>query len=69
MAYVAIADRDVHGHDPETYIQERLAAVEEKKPSLKLQALRDGRVIAIAHRPMANGGWVAKSLRDRKSVV
>lgn len=47
------------GEDAQSYIEERLAAVHEGEASTKLQELTDGRVIAIAHRPMANGGWVA----------
>ncbi len=45
--------------DPESYIRERIAAVEERRPSVKVQHLPDGRSIAISHRPMDNGGWVA----------
>jgi diguanylate cyclase (GGDEF)-like protein len=47
------------GGDPETYINERLNAVRERHASTKIQTLPDGRVIAIAHQPMADGGWVA----------
>lgn len=47
------------GGDSESYIEERLAAIAENKPSTKIQRLVDGRVIAIAHRPLPNGGWVA----------
>jgi diguanylate cyclase (GGDEF)-like protein len=47
------------GGDPEAYISERLAAVRERHASTKIQTLPDGRVIAIAHQPMADGGWVA----------
>ena len=47
------------GEDPAEYIQERLAAVEEAQASTKIHKLRDGRVIAIAHQPMEDGGWVA----------
>jgi len=45
--------------DPEKYVQERLAAVEEPEASFKIQELSDKRVIAITHRPMSNGGWLA----------
>jgi diguanylate cyclase (GGDEF)-like protein/PAS domain S-box-containing protein len=47
------------GDDPDHYIEERLVAVREGEPSMKVQELTDGRVIAIAHRPMSEGGWVA----------
>ncbi len=47
------------GDDRESYIQERLAAVEENVTSTKIHQLRNDRVVAIVHQPMANGGWVA----------
>jgi diguanylate cyclase (GGDEF)-like protein len=47
------------GGDPEAYINERLSAVRERRPSTKIQTLPDGRVVAIAHQPMSDGGWVA----------
>jgi len=47
------------GDEPETYIQERLTAVVEGAPSTKIQELTSGRHIAIVHRPMSNGGWLA----------
>jgi diguanylate cyclase (GGDEF)-like protein len=45
--------------NPSDYIRERLTAVEEGIPSVKIQELTDGRTIAISHRPVAGGGWVA----------
>ncbi len=45
--------------DPEDYIRERVAAVEERRASIKVQQLTDGRSIAISHRPLEDGGWVA----------
>jgi diguanylate cyclase (GGDEF)-like protein len=47
------------GANPESYISERLAAVREPHASTKIQTLPDGRVLAIAHQPLADGGWVA----------
>lgn len=47
------------GDDPEEYIDERLTSVTEEAASTKIQLLSDGRVFAIAHRPLASGGWVA----------
>jgi len=47
------------GSDPEVYIQERLAAVEEKEVSTKFQELANGRTVAISHQPMDDGGWIA----------
>jgi diguanylate cyclase (GGDEF)-like protein len=45
--------------NPADYIRERLTAVEEGVPSVKIQELTDGRIIAISHRPVQGGGWVA----------
>jgi diguanylate cyclase (GGDEF)-like protein len=45
--------------NPEDYLRERIAAVEERRASVKVQQLTDGRAIAISHRPMQGGGWVA----------
>ncbi len=47
------------GDDSEKYIEERLAAVSEDEASTKIQLLSDGRVFAISHRPLSDGGWVA----------
>jgi len=47
------------GSNPEKYIRERLAAVRERVASTKIQTLSDGRVFAISHQPMSDGGWVA----------
>ncbi|WP_200863365.1 putative bifunctional diguanylate cyclase/phosphodiesterase [Lutibaculum baratangense] len=47
------------GSDPEGYLRERIAAVEERRPSVKIHQLADGRSIAISHRPLEGGGWVA----------
>ena len=47
------------GNAPEEYINERLSAVREGVASTKIHELSDGRVIAILHQPMADGGWVA----------
>jgi PAS domain S-box-containing protein len=47
------------GNIPEDYIQERCAAVTEANASTKIQELTDGRSIAISHRPLAGGGWLA----------
>ncbi len=47
------------GDDRESYIQERLSAVEENVTSTKIHQLRNDRVVAIVHQPMTNGGWVA----------
>lgn len=49
----------IMGYDPQKYIEERVAAVSEKKSTTTIHRLTDGRVVVIAHRPMADGGWVA----------
>jgi diguanylate cyclase (GGDEF)-like protein len=47
------------GGNPEEYLGERLASAREPVPNTKIQELSDGRVIAIMHEPMEQGGWVA----------
>lgn len=47
------------GEDAAAYIDERLAAVEERTRTTKIQKLTNDRVVAIVHKPMANGGWLA----------
>jgi diguanylate cyclase (GGDEF)-like protein len=47
------------GNAPENYIRERVDAVRERVSSTKIQTLSDGRVFAISHEPMPDGGWVA----------
>ncbi len=47
------------GGDREAYIIERLQAVREGCASTKVQTLPDGRVVAIVHQPISDGGWVA----------
>ena len=47
------------GQDVESYIRECMRSVEEREPLTKIQQLRDGRYIEIAHRPLTDGGWLA----------
>ena len=54
-----IASGAYTGSVPDEYIDERLAAVAQRVASTRTHALADGRVFAIAHTPMADGGWVA----------
>ncbi|KAB2913339.1 MAG: EAL domain-containing protein [Hyphomicrobiaceae bacterium] len=56
-----INDRVVQGifSNPEWYVRERLAVVEDGRPSRDLVELADGRTLSIIHQPMAGGGWVA----------
>jgi len=45
--------------DSENYIEDRMAAVAERKPLYIVNELRDGHTIAITHQPMLDGGSVA----------
>ncbi len=65
-----IANGVFAGRAPEDYIRERLAAVLEGKASTKIQQLADGRIVAISHRPVADGGWVAThdDITERRSI-
>ena len=54
-----VASKTFAGENPQRYIEERLAAVEERRSSTKIQNLADGRIVAIVHRPLPEGGWVA----------
>jgi PAS domain-containing protein len=47
------------GENPEHYISERIAAVSRRTPDTRVHELPGGRFIAINHRPMDDGGWVA----------
>jgi diguanylate cyclase (GGDEF)-like protein len=46
-------------HDAEHYVEERLEAVAKSMPYYAVNELRDGRVFAVSHQPMPDGGWVA----------
>jgi diguanylate cyclase (GGDEF)-like protein len=46
------------GDDPEAYIAERLARITNRTSEDEIRPLADGRLIAIARRPTAEGGWV-----------
>jgi diguanylate cyclase (GGDEF)-like protein len=43
----------------EHYVEERLEEVAKSKPYYAVNELRDGRIFAVSHQPMADGGWVA----------
>jgi diguanylate cyclase (GGDEF)-like protein len=47
------------GDDPVRYLEERLTASADPVPTTKVHELRDGRIIAVMHEPMEQGGWVA----------
>jgi diguanylate cyclase (GGDEF)-like protein len=46
-------------HDAEHYVEERLEEVAKSKPYYAVSELRDGRILAVSHQPMQDGGWVA----------
>ena len=43
----------------EHFVDEHLEQVAESKPHYSVSELRDGRIFAISHQPMPDGGWVA----------
>jgi diguanylate cyclase (GGDEF)-like protein len=45
--------------DSDLYIESRLEEVSQPYPYHVVNLLRDGRVIAVDHQPMSDGGWVA----------
>jgi diguanylate cyclase (GGDEF)-like protein len=45
--------------DSQEYIEQRLKEVAEGKEYQVVNPMRDGRMIAVTHQPMADGGWVA----------
>lgn len=50
------------GHSPEdaaTYVERRLEEVGRNEANYVVNEMRDGRVYAVSHQPMENGGWVA----------
>ena len=46
-------------HDGDAYIKDRLAIANRNSPSKSIVELKDGRIFSVAHKPMADGGWVA----------
>lgn len=50
------------------HIEERLAIAASGEPSLTVTERGDGRVIAISHQPMKDGGWVTahEDITERK---
>ena len=46
------------GDSPEDYIEERMKWVSSGVQQNKIQELSDGRVVAITHQPMDDGGWL-----------
>ena len=43
----------------EHYVEERLEQVAKSQPYYAVNELRDGRIFAVSHQPMQQGGWVA----------
>lgn len=46
-------------NDADTYIEQRLQEVRRPEPYYVENELRDGRIFAVSHQPMQDGGWVA----------
>jgi diguanylate cyclase (GGDEF)-like protein len=44
--------------DPEHYVEERLEQIAKSQPYYAVNELRDGRIFAVSHQPMQQGGWV-----------
>ena len=55
----SIAAGNYPGQTVDDLWQARKAFIDRHKPGVFLQRLGDGRVIAISHQPLADGGWVA----------
>ena len=54
-----VASGSFPGTDPDEFVREMLRIAAENKSSKSLVEFRDGRFIAAAHEPTAEGGWVA----------
>ena len=54
--------------DDDRYVESRLAEIAKSEPYYAVQELRDGRVFAINHQPMRDGGWVGihQDITDRQ---
>jgi diguanylate cyclase (GGDEF)-like protein len=55
---------------PDDFVEERLAAVSSGANWYSVNTLRDGRMIAVSHQPLANGGSVAthEDVTERRKV-
>ena len=53
------ATRDNFSADPDCYIADLRAQLDQGRPFCAIAHLRDGRVISVQNQPMAGGGWVA----------
>jgi diguanylate cyclase (GGDEF)-like protein len=47
------------GEAPEEYVRELGKIIADSRPATKIRELNDGRVLAIKHQPMPDGGWVS----------
>ncbi|WP_419914729.1 EAL and GGDEF domain-containing protein [Hoeflea sp.] len=45
--------------DTDNHLEQWIDLIESGEPTVKIQTLSDSRTIAIAHQPMAEGGWVS----------
>ena len=55
----ARAEAGTSPSDVERYIEQRLGEVRRRDPYYVENELRDGRIFAVNHQPMSDGGWVA----------
>ena len=54
-----VASGTYEGPTPEGYVAKRLAVALQRKPIDTIGELNNGRIIAVSHRPIADGSWVA----------
>jgi diguanylate cyclase (GGDEF)-like protein len=47
------------GDGTDEYVRELLKTISDGRPAAKVRELNDGRVLAIKHQPMPDGGWVS----------
>jgi len=61
---------NVAGPDIGNYAKERLAAAAENRPWYLVQHLRDGKVVAISHHPMPDGGSISmhEDITERRNA-
>ncbi|WP_375464867.1 diguanylate cyclase domain-containing protein [uncultured Methylobacterium sp.] len=55
----SVALGNYSGRTPDEIWRDRKAFIDRREPGIFLQALGDGRLIAITHQPLANEGWAA----------
>ncbi len=63
-------ERNLYFGDPDTYVADRIAIARSGDPLNADLDLRDGRVFAMAHRPLPDGGWLStfEDITGRKRI-